>query len=515
MRNVLICWIVLLTVGIIGATAIAGDIKSAGAKGNWSAGSTWVGGVVPGAADNVTIANGDTVTLDVSATITSLTVGEGTTGAFLFNKTGSVKLTINGNLLVKVGAVFKVQTRAAVTPEVLDTLYITGNITNQGAGFDLRGGTAGSSLSVCNVVFTGSGNSTITMGSYTSSTNEFNGMVFDKSGSGRVILGSDVVSGGGSSSQTTGDPIWTFKRGMVETGPYAMIHVWTSASAVAGASDLSYVLGAMGRGMSNSGGSERTFQIGDARGYRPVKVRSTTAGGTTGHYVRVQAIAGNANPGTSSFAGNIDKVSAVRYFKITYSQGGSTTANMSFDRFTAGYGSDDGVAGGNQNLRVATADSARVRWTGQGPTATPYTTALDSLPRFITSDALTTPIQLASGASINMALARLTGTQENSLAGATSVERISDLPSSFSLGQNYPNPFNPSTNVRFNIRSSGLVTLKVYDVLGNEIATLVNREMGPGTYVASWDAGRFDSGVYFCRLQSGGFIATTKMTLVK
>jgi hypothetical protein len=352
------------------------------------------------------------------------------------------------------------------------------------------------------------------MGPYAASSNEYNGIWVNKSGTGRVILGSDMVCAGGSSSQPTGDPICTFTRGVIETGQYAFVQVWTSSSAIAGASDSSYILGALGRGMSNSAGSDRTFQIGDANGYRPVKVRSTTSGSATGAYVRVQAISGNANPGSSAFAGGVDKVSAVRYFRITYVQGPGAP-DMTFDRVAVGYGLDDGVAAGNQNLRVATADTTRLTWTGQGPIATPYTTALDSLPRLITGDAFATTIKLVNSASFYMALARATGTRENSLGGATSVEKISDVPTSFALEQNYPNPFNPSTSISFSLAKSGMVTLKVYDALGREVTTLLNEEKAAGKYVATWDASRFVSGVYYCRLQSGGLTETKKMVLVK
>jgi len=514
MKTVKTLLLILTVLVLVGLTAQAGNIKSAGVKGNWSATTTWIGGGVPGPGDNVTIANRDSVIIDVNVVIANLTVGEGDTTACVFNRSTSVKVTINGDLLIKSGGSLKVWTRpTGGLPEVLDTLYITGNLTNQGA-FDLRNGTSGSTLSVCAVVFTGSGNSTVTMGPYTSSTNEFNGIVINKSGNGRVILGSDIYSAGGSSSQVTADPIWRFTRGVVETGPYAMVHNWTSGTSNVGASDSSYVLGAMGRGIGNTSGSDKLFQVGDAKGYRPVKVRSTTAGSVTGHYVRVQAIYGNANPGTATFAGGIDKVSAVRYYKVTYVPGPGAP-DMTFDRVTAGYGLDDGVASGNQNLRVATADTTRLIWTGQGPTVTPFTTALDSLPRQIDGDPFTTPIKLVSGSSIYFALARATGTRENSLGGATAVEKVSSVPAEFALEQNYPNPFNPSTAISYQLSVVSHVTLKVFDALGREVATLVEAQQSAGRYRVTFDASNLTSGTYFYRLQAGNSVDTKKLVLVK
>jgi len=514
MKNITTCLLIVTVLILVGLTAQAGNIKSAGVKGNWSSSSTWIGGGVPGPNDNVTIANRDSVIIDVNAVIASLIVGEGDTTACVFNRSTSVKLTINGDLLIKTGGTFKVWSRpTGGLPEVLDTLYIAGNLTNQGS-FDMRLGTSGSTLSVCAVVFTGSTNSIVTMGPYNSNTNEFNGITINKSGTGRVILGSDIFSAGGSSSQTTADPIWRFTRGVVETGPYAMVHNWTSGSSNVGCSDSSYVLGAMGRGMGNSSGSDKTFQIGDAKGYRPVKVRSTTSGSATGHYVRVQTISGNANPGSATFAGGIDKVSAVRYYKVTYVQAAGAP-DMTFDRVSPGYGTDDGVAAGNQNLRAATADTTRLIWTGQGPTVTPYTTALDSLPRLMDADPFTNPIKLVSGASMYFALARATGTKENSLGGATSVEQISSIPTSFALEQNYPNPFNPSTTIKFQIANAGFATLKVFDMLGREVSTLLSQQLEAGAYQSKWDASGYASGMYLYTLQQGNSVETRKLMLVK
>ena len=86
----------------------------------------------------------------------------------------------------------------------------------------------------------------------------------------------------------------------------------------------------------------------------------------------------------------------------------------------------------------------------------------------------------------------------------------------YNLEQNYPNPFNPTTNIRYSIRDAGLVTLKVYDLLGREVATLVNQAQPPGNYQVTFDASRLtSSGMYIYRLQSGSFTRTMKMLLVK
>jgi hypothetical protein len=96
------------------------------------------------------------------------------------------------------------------------------------------------------------------------------------------------------------------------------------------------------------------------------------------------------------------------------------------------------------------------------------------------------------------------------------------LPEQFSLEQNYPNPFNPSTTIRYSIPASlnpskggTLVTLNVYDVLGNEVATLVNEEKPAGSYEVNFNAAELPSGVYFYELKAGSFTQTKKLILLR
>jgi hypothetical protein len=98
---------------------------------------------------------------------------------------------------------------------------------------------------------------------------------------------------------------------------------------------------------------------------------------------------------------------------------------------------------------------------------------------------------------------------------ATSVENICNKNYSFNLFPNFPNPFNPSTKIRFNIAVSGFTSLKVYDLLGNEVSTLVNEEKLAGDYEVDLNAEELTSGVYFYQLRAGEFIETKKMLLIK
>ena len=90
-----------------------------------------------------------------------------------------------------------------------------------------------------------------------------------------------------------------------------------------------------------------------------------------------------------------------------------------------------------------------------------------------------------------------------------------EVPRQFVLSQNYPNPFNPSTNISFSIPAKSFVSLKVFDLLGKEVATIVSEEMSAGTYSRQWNAVTMSSGVYFYRLQAGSFIETKKLVLLR
>ncbi len=90
-----------------------------------------------------------------------------------------------------------------------------------------------------------------------------------------------------------------------------------------------------------------------------------------------------------------------------------------------------------------------------------------------------------------------------------------EVPDSYALKQNFPNPFNPSTNINFSIPKSGLVTLKVYDMTGKEVATLVNEVRTAGNYLVGFNASGLPSGVYFYKVSSGNFADTKKMLLTK
>jgi hypothetical protein len=92
---------------------------------------------------------------------------------------------------------------------------------------------------------------------------------------------------------------------------------------------------------------------------------------------------------------------------------------------------------------------------------------------------------------------------------------LSNIPKEFSLSQNYPNPFNPVTVIRYQLPVNSFVTLKVFDLLGREIATLVNSEQEAGYKSVNFDASKLSSGIYIYKLVAGSFIDVKKMLLLK
>lgn len=149
------------------------------------------------------------------------------------------------------------------------------------------------------------------------------------------------------------------------------------------------------------------------------------------------------------------------------------------------------------------------------------------------------PFKLTSGKPVNIIVAYIVGQGADRIESITKAREIaeythnfylsnfgefpvgadedpvSQLPVDFRLEQNYPNPFNPSTKISWQSPVSGHQTLKVYDVLGNEVATLVNEFTNAGNYKIDFNASALSSGVYFYKLQAGSFIQTKKMILIK
>jgi hypothetical protein len=108
---------------------------------------------------------------------------------------------------------------------------------------------------------------------------------------------------------------------------------------------------------------------------------------------------------------------------------------------------------------------------------------------------------------------------EGDIMGKTSINEVSYKGSlaieSYELAQNYPNPFNPSTIINYQIPENGMVTLKIYDILGKEVKTLVNEQKTAGRYEVNFNASDLASGVYIYKLQVNDFVSSRKMLMIK
>lgn len=420
---------------------------------------------------------------------------------------------------------------------------------------------------------------------------DINGVTINKSGGAKVILGSNFIQNNNSSNLPLG--LLTLTNGIIETGSFEWQTKATgSAADIQGGSNTSYINGTLVRFMP-SGSTIRTYPIGDGVNYRPLTIYLASSVSNSG--VRAYIVHGDANTGTSTFSGSIDKVSPVRYYVLQ----NISNNNLGYYAYAPSYGLDDGVNSGNTDLRVATSSDERATWTDRGTWGV-HTTSLIDPPVFILSDSTSQRDTLSSQEKIYITLARATGTTTNPLpveltgfsasvkdnnimlswttateqnnkgfeiersidnktfssvgfvpgSGTTTINRkysyidpvsasgnyyyrlkqidmdgsftyspviniAVELPDNYSLSQNYPNPFNPYTSIQYKIPEAGLVTLKVFDILGNEIKTLVNENQESGVYTVVLDLSSFSSGTYIYELKVNSFAQRSKMTLMK
>lgn len=486
----------------------AGTITSV-SSGNWGDASTWDGGI-PGPSDDVVIDTSTTVTINIpNAVCNNLTVR----GNLYFDNTISgLGIVVNGNIVVESGGRFNAAASTPASGQYFQSIELKGDLTVKSGGAFVMRKSSGSLLAVARVLFSGATDSHIylTKTSYTSSAEQFNSVEINKAGGAKVILQSGNLFQNNNTSN--GPDTLVLTSGIIETGSNIWVTLRTSGEAIVGGSESSYINGIVGRGISNGGGhSTMEFPVGDSASYRPIAVRFNAPSNSTGHFVWVNLHNGNANTGSSSFSGGIDKVSELRYYEVGYNSGSSGASAMGIYGFDLTYKEDDGVSAGNTDLRVAFSADDRATWINGGPDG-----ETTNPPDTLASDSLTTDISLTSGTSMFVALARLTGTTTNSLGGTTGVEESNDgKPISYSLSQNYPNPFNPTTKINFSVAHAGNVKLIVYNVLGEKVGELVNGYLPAGEYNLNFDASRLSSGIYFYTISSDNFMQTKKMVLIK
>jgi hypothetical protein len=498
------------------------QITSAVAAGNWSDPASWVGGAVPKATDDVVIAAGHVITIDNTLAVCKNIWLDGST-QFPLTVTVPVGITVYGSITVDTTGKFVTVSSGTTVGVNKSSVKIFGDITVvPGGQFDMvKKGSAASDMSTATVEFAGSTNSSLyfTQTNYGSSKEEFNAVTINKTNGAKVILKSGNLFMGDLPSPTTTTNILTFISGTIEVqDTCAWVVLNSNDNCIVGASSTRYIKGTLGKGLIGSTTSSKSFPIGDNNGYRPVFVRQTigTAASNRYPYITATAIAGNARKDSSTLSTEIDKISAVRYFRLGYKSSGASATGLSIDSIGLSYGADDGVTAGNQNIRIARAagDSMKT-WTGFSQTKA-HTTILSTPPSMIIADPIVPSDSIKENRPLYVALARKTGTTDNPLVSTgTAVRNGNEVAASFALSQNYPNPFNPTTSISFSIPSPMHVSLKVYDMVGSEVATLLNEHKDAGTYTLSFDAAKLSSGLYFCRLKSGAFVSVKKMILMK
>ncbi len=179
---------------------------------------------------------------------------------------------------------------------------------------------------------------------------------------------------------------------------------------------------------------------------------------------------------------------------------------------------------------IFSADTVRLSWTRVLPTSTKYwlDVATDSLFTFRSSDSTITDTSHVVG---NLAHSQtywwrvrgydngwgpFSAARKFSIQVGVGVEEDhADVPKVFNVEQNYPNPFNPRTGIRFQVPGVSDVTLAVYDLLGREVAVLVNEKKPAGTYQATFDGSGLASGMYIYRLKAGAFVESRTMLLLR
>jgi hypothetical protein len=646
--------VVLCTIMVAPALSAA-TITSTGTGGNWSATTTWVGGVVPGATDDVIIANGATVTINGDITVASITVGQGVSGILTFDVVAIRKVTVTGNITVAAGGTFIAQTPISTTGDlgvtstsitnvastsgvvvgmnigtttgiaagttvasftantitlslastntvatasaVLimgydDTLSIGGNLTNNGT-FDMsRGNAAG----ICHVTFTKAGDQTI---SGSGTTTRFRSIALNKTAvANRVVSSINVTAAGtplaflgGTWEQNAGR--FTATSGSITVGAagvtsvglsitgsggasiYGNINVWgtlivnTTDSLIVGTGTLTAKID-----LTNAGGAIGTFTKGTVVIYGKFNManasivtfgganfvvdpkaftatdyafRLTTGSGTnplnftSGTFTMLNP-SGGSQVELATSSGTFANISGTA--KFAFGQGSSTVANAGnafrlfpstatqFNDLTINTGTvgvtltSNIVAKGKLTVTSCGAQTGAFTWTANdylfnGSAAQVTGTFMpDSVKNVTINNAagVTTSKSLTIKDTLFLKSGTLSGTYTArvTVTGGTGVkEKSEEMPREYSLKQNYPNPFNPSTNFTYQVAKEGFVSVKVYDVLGKEVAMLVNDVKPAGSYSVTWNAAGLGSGMYFCKMQSGAFTAARKMILIK
>ncbi len=237
-----------------------------------------------------------------------------------------------------------------------------------------------------------------------------------------------------------------------------------------------YVEGNLSKMFSAAGSKD--FELGTANGYSPVSVNVETGSG---------AFAAKAVQGTHPNA--FDAAKSLKRYWTFQADPGITQAGLTFNYIASDVTGDESKYGA-------------WRYTGTGTIWDSLKSSVNTTTHAVTADSVT----VLSG---DWTLA------ETSPVSSVRGQSLDEIPRAFFVDQNYPNPFNPSTLIRYGLPGDAFVTLKVYNVLGQEVATLVSGRQNAGTYLVQFDGSGLSSGVYIYRVQAGTSVDMKRMVMVK
>ncbi|SHK50363.1 T9SS type A sorting domain-containing protein [Rhodothermus profundi] len=496
-------------------------------SGNWSDPATWSTGAVPTENDDVVIAD-STVLIDLpDAKARNVTVRG--SGRLRYQRDPSLNgfgLTVYGDLVIE-GPNAEFRPLTQVDPAtgqglgiVYHRLFVHGNIDNSTGGtFDLRRGSTSAdppTASFVDLHFVGSGDSHITLGPYDKNKNQLFQVFIQKEGGARVVLGSDVTQDNNSRAKLH------LENGYIVTNEYRWRVFTNSASGIVGGSPASYVIGALSRGIPKSGEAyERVFPVGDENGYRPVTIYSSDVVPDDQDF-EVRVISADADPGGATLEGGLTDVSPVRYYAFTMYERDSADP-YTVDRIAISYGEDDQVPEGSSAFVVATSvDENRMVWRNSGGidpvTGQPHVTSLAAPPTLIQSDVLTDftfEITVVPGEPPQFARDTYYAAMGTTDTFVTATEQLEAV-SSFRVGAAYPNPFQRATRMALELLQAAQVQVRVYDLLGREVARLAEGMWLPGTHMLEWKPeGTVAPGMYLIRVEVGAFSTTRKVVVIR
>jgi len=202
---------------------------------------------------------------------------------------------------------------------------------------------------------------------------------------------------------------------------------------------------------------------------------------------------------------------------VLVSAGGVTISGSATDVWIFQIAQNLELADGAMVILAGGARASNIFWQVAGQVTLGMTAAMKGIILCQTATVMVTGATL-NGRALTQTAVTLDANTITQPEGTTSVENEL-APQEFTLSQNFPNPFNPSTKIQYTIGNAGLVSLKVYDVLGHEVATLVNGRQEAGSYTVPFNTNKgtlsLSSGVYFYRLEAGSFVSTKRLILMK